>query len=322
MDQAQIQQVLRHMPKGRTTFRYFKDRYALMLLSYAAAGGRSIRDLRRSQFANLLEKPVVKRLLSKAPGGVVRPELFDSFEPAEAQSYRLTLGTWAADEAEEDWEPCYDQTSRPGANLVLQLNFTREHNRPYYALLKPRGDHPFLFDGHPIAKGLLTLAWARIDASFDTSEVVIEEVQNDWIRRAQALAEAVEGEPTEAEVDRALAEYELDPGISAYHVRCYVEAIMRPYAQTWAEATLAAAIWYIVEHLRLRRIYFNTFEGGSWLKELEDDDRPPRSVYSTLPKRFGFKRTREPPLALTRCGHAGVRKKLEKEGLEWFVMEI
>ena len=70
MEPQQLKEIVDILPKGRTLFRYFKDRYAFLLLARAAvgeadAGTTSVSKLKRSPFARLLAKPAVQQWLAK-----------------------------------------------------------------------------------------------------------------------------------------------------------------------------------------------------------------------------------------------------------------
>jgi hypothetical protein len=189
----------------------------------------------------------------------------------------------------------------------------REHNRPYYALLQPGTEHPFACGGHPHAERGLTMAWVRIDLELDAGEALIEEVQSDWIKYAElarsSLAPRVE--------DLGATSY---LGVHPFLVLAYVDSVLRPHTDTWAEAALSAAIDFVRGSLGIRRIFFNSFDTGCFLKEL--DGGPPRWIYSTLPRKFGFRRTYERPRALSRCKHPRLRDKLRHQWLEWFLLEL
>ena len=57
MNKNLTQEVTACLPRGKTRFDYFKDRYALLLLSYIAGKATNIGSLRRSRYARLLDKP-------------------------------------------------------------------------------------------------------------------------------------------------------------------------------------------------------------------------------------------------------------------------
>jgi len=50
-----------------------------------------------------------------------------------------------------------------------------------------------------------------------------------------------------------------------------------------------------VNELGISKVYYHTYESGNYFKGLPEYSRPPRSLYTKLPKRFGFKETQEKP---------------------------
>jgi hypothetical protein len=301
-----LREVVERAPR-LSPFHYFKDRYALLLLDMALGKGVSVRELQRGPFRALFDKPIVRRALAASRGGVL-----GDVTPHETQKYRLTLGEWGTADGAK-WKPSYHQTTRPGMNLVLQLNFTRQHNRAYYALLQPNQGHPFLCEYHPVSKQGLTMSWARIDIEADAGEALIEEIQSDWVRNA--IGDAAGLEKHLEDPDRESA------GVHPFWLVSYVQAVLEPHAKIWAEATLAAAIVF-VRNLGIRRVFYNTFESSLILKDLTPGWCPPRSLYSALPKKFCFQRTCERPRALVRSPHPALKKKLRRAELDWFLLEL
>ena len=97
--------------------------------------------------AGLLQKPIVKNALALAGDGLLAQEHLDLQWPLSLETYVLTLARWG--EGAGSWE----QTSRPGSNLVLQLNFSRGHDRAYDRFLKPDSEGPFTCGNHPVHNG-------------------------------------------------------------------------------------------------------------------------------------------------------------------------
>ncbi len=54
MEQTHIDEIIGCLPKGRTLFPYFKDRYALVLLSYFVDSGKPMHAIKQSRFRGLL----------------------------------------------------------------------------------------------------------------------------------------------------------------------------------------------------------------------------------------------------------------------------
>src|SRR5690606_10378416 len=106
---------------------------------------------------------------------------------------------------------------------------------------------------HPVQERLNTLSWARIDLGQSAGEATIEEIQSDWVGDALGAAKlAREGKP--------LSYLERDIDADADALLAYVDAVLAPHARFWAEATLTAALWWLVERRGVRRIFYNTWE--------------------------------------------------------------
>jgi len=292
---------------------YGKDCYALSLLEHVIGGGRPICALRRGAFARLFDKAIVKRALAHAANGVLTPACLRRALPDRCETFPVTLSRWGG-KAPDDWGSSYYQTSRPGQNLLLQLNFPASHDRAYHHLVRPDGAHPFVMFSHPSRRDeLFTLAWARLDVDLETNEVLIEEVQSDWIKEVEYYRVCCEawisdGEPARSRF--ALA-FEATP----FEFFSYVERVVRPYARLWSECVLALAIEFSYSALGARRVFFHTHEGGQIMKRLSKRYQAPRSLYTTLPESFCFQRTRTPP----RMFRGDPR--LEEE-VEWFLLEL
>jgi hypothetical protein len=261
-------------------------------------------------------------VLARASNGVLAPHHLEagfaeeretpSTPAAKREMFSIRLDRWGADEP-SDWRSRYYQTSRPGQNLVVQLNFPASHDRAYQRLVQPRKYHPFVWYCHPVCiGGPFTLAWARLDIDFDAGEVLIEEVQSDWVReardvRASAERWLAEGEP-------ACLPFEWCSGGTALTMLAYFDRVLAKYAALWAECVLAATIAFAYERLRLRRVYFHTFEGGNLMKRLRSE--PPRSLYTDLPGRFCFVETRQAPVAFRKDG------RVKKRAPSWYALEL
>ena len=323
MHTHEVDWILARQPKAPLKFSYFRDRYASMILGWIVGDGMRVRDLRRGPHAKLLQKRSVKEVLARLKGGVLTAKALDSVVPPRTLDYRLTFTRWGeADERE--WCPTCHQTTRPGENLVVQLNFAREHDTAYWGLIAPRGvddhlDHPFVCAGHPVSERFLTLAWSRTDVCFEAGEALIEEIQSDWVKRADEEAKALTALDPEKLFTAEL--YGFDPEIAAHHILSYVDHVLRAHVDVWSEAMLAATLHCLRDRLGIRRVFYNTFETGCFMKELRSE-RPPRSLYTDLPRRFGFQRTHTRPWGLRQSSSQRVRKKLSRPGLSWFLLEL
>jgi hypothetical protein len=293
MDNRQLGEICECISLHDRLFHYFKDRYALMLLSYVMGDRKSLRELRESNFGRLLDKPVLRNIVRRLPDGRLTRAALDTAWPASIEAFHLSLGSWGNSGHNH---VSYYQTSRAGKNLVLRLDFSAKHNRQYHRLLEPSGGHPFELHSHPISgDGAHTMAWARIDVDLEAGEALIEEIQNDWIRMAIRDRNAMAAWTDE---QREGSAYHRNG--SSYRVRqldLYIETVLRPYIDIWDEAMLAAAIWFLREELGIRRIFYHTFESGIELKRIAGPS-PPRSLYTSLPRRFCFREVNQKPAFL------------------------
>lgn len=295
MRSEDVTEIIECLPKGRTIYPYHKDRYAVQLLEYAVGDELRVSSLRGTKFGKLLDRPVVQDVVARCGSGVIsRDDLAASWSP-ETESYRLTLGTWGPQD-NRNWDRYWHQTTRKGQNLVLQLNFSNRHNSAYQRQLRCGKQSLFNYSGHPVAQSKNhTLAWARLDIDLDRGEVLIEELQSDWVRfaaRAKAEAELIlrgsGGRRKNVMFDFGGAQ------LDAVATCRYYDETVKPYAEQWDEAMLSAVIWFLVEEIGIRRIYLHDWDSGARLKSIEGT-RPPRSLYTQLPKRFCFDKVETGP---------------------------
>ena len=54
---------------------------------------------------------------------------------------------------------------------------------------------------------------------------------------------------------------------------------------------LFAALWYLKERLGITKVWYHSYETGRKIKVCN----PPKSLYTSLPKRFAFRKTSEGP---------------------------
>ena len=322
MYDAQLAELHAVFPEERVLFHYFKDRYALLLLSYfVGSEGKTISEIKQSALKGLLNKPLLKTVTKQCANGRLTATDLLNVWPENTLIYRLTLGAWG-DKKRWRWQ----QTSRAGKNLVLQLNFSNRHNEPYYRLLKPvrpdsaDQDHLFEFGSHPInqEEGQHTLAWARIDLNLDDGEALIEEIQNDWIREALVI-EGIINAAAKRGVQRQILQRRW--GFSPECLQRYMNEALKPHIKVWDEAMLTAAIWYLREEIGIGRIFYHSFEGGNQLKNLTWA-HPPRSLYTKLPRRFGFAETAERPQFLERSFNRVQRKRVRQNAPLFYLLEL
>lgn len=290
MDRQTADEVVACLVGERTLYPYYRDRYSLGLLRHLSRQGPlSVAALKQSPYAPLLQKPRIKHVLAELGGKQV-----DAFQlarhdyDADQDAFVLTLDTWGSRRRSERRQK---QTSRPGYNLVLQLNFCRQHDQRY-ARLGCNGSR-FNYCGHPVSAQRNTLAWARLDLDLASGTALIEEIQSDWIRQVAWLDERVAW--------RLGSGHALDDEARLCGLRCslrtaqeYCHFVLARYSAIWAEAMLWAAIAFLREEIGLTRIFYHSAEGGRLLKRIQGS-LPPRSLYTELPRKFCFAPTGEVP---------------------------
>jgi hypothetical protein len=311
MDEQQLQDIIDCLPKERTLFHYYKDQYAIYLLQrfLTGADGKSIRDLRQSPVKKLLEKPLLKDSLKSAGNGLLTRQQLESLWPSTSEQYVLTLGKWGKKD-DYDWA----QTSRPGTNLVLQLNLNNQLDALFESAT---GVHlnRITSSFHPRSqKRSATIAWARLDLDFVTGEVLIEEIQSDLIRdlektykRALRLA-AGEGRRF----------YWSKEFLDGNEVAKRCEHIVATQKKLWSEAMMAATLWFVHEELGFDKVYYHTFDTGKVMKKI-NYTAPPRSLYTDLPEKFCFELTREAPRFIAMDAKARRRLKAANNP-QWFLL--
>lgn len=316
MEASAVQEIIECLPRGRTMWHYFADRYALLLLQWSLRDGIRVSELRKGPFNPLLEKPLVRQALSRAGDGMLRPQHLMTFWPSVHQTMLLTLGTWGPEQGFERWR----QTTTGRYNLVLHLNFTERERRSHRALFRYDDDGLSSMECwiHPHStRGLDTLSWVRLELSLDTGEALIEEVQNDWLRFSKQSRQWLN--------DRRWSRRELRwsylENVQIEDVERYWRQVCQPLEKIWTEMTLCAAIWFLREELGIRTIYYHTYDSGLRLKRMDGQD-PPRSIYTTLPRKFCFQRDTQGPQFLENAWSRRFRRLRREAELEWFVLRL
>lgn len=304
----EIDEIKGILPKDRTLFYYFKDRYALMLLENVVEDSISISTLKQSRLASLLSKPVFKSLLKQAGNGTLTLEQIQALWPVSTKVFSLTLDSWGCDYGAQ-------QTTRNERNLVLQLNFSNEHRQKYRSLVNNDDCYWINNVNHPVhnnaARGIQkdTLAWARIDLDLDTGEALIEEIQCDFIRDVKGFYDAA-GKATDT----------TETYLRNANLKYYYEEVLSEYRKIWDEAMLAACIDFLVRELGIKHVYYHSWETGLRLKNMTWSP-PPKSLYTKLPRRFCFDKTEETPQFLYK--NKEFKRSAKKMGkLEWFKLPL
>ncbi len=296
MTPQDVKEIGQILPK-EMLFPYFADRESAWVLAACMPGSARIGDLRKSASGKLLERPALRALVARCGGVLNRDDVRavayadqamaqDCLNPAATagveavfalpwHDFCLSFDIWGA---ERRW---YDQTTRQHANLVVQLGFPSDHAALMGQYLSNGARKDFEWNGHPIrTTGRPTLAWARLDIDLTAREALIEEVQTDWLRNAKEEVVALR---SSAPRSRALAKMER-----------YEAGLLDRYGKIWSQAMLLSALMLLRDGLGMERVWMHQPAPGKILKRIHGVS-PPRSLYSSLPKSFCFRPTRQRP---------------------------
>jgi hypothetical protein len=95
MEMKTIKEVLDCLPTGKTAFNYYKDRYAVFLLSQVIGRQCAIADLKKSVYSGLLHKPLVKDVMAQSGDGILYKEQLEMAWSMATEPFLLTLDSWA-----------------------------------------------------------------------------------------------------------------------------------------------------------------------------------------------------------------------------------
>lgn len=283
-------------------FSYYKDRYALSLLKWAVGEGATVRSLKVGPLARLLEKPLIKEIC--AQHSRITPAVLDSV--AGNSSLRLSryLQTWGS----ERWDG--EQTTRPGTNLVLRLDFPEDFvaescrwGMGFVMSELRRRNHMQEGDG-------FNLAWCRIDFDWETGEALIEEIQTDWLRNSKSMMLGVS--PWDFDTNAEYFRFQLKRD---FRFKEYCDERLAPLEAIWSEAMLCATLEFLRDELGFCTIYMHSGAAGAQLKGISWGLKPPVSLYQDLPRKFGFQQTHEIPAFLSRSwGQMGRHRQSQLRG--------
>lgn len=309
MDIRDANEIIACLPKDRTVYRYCNDEYAAQLLApKLGSTGVPVREIRASSWGRLLDRKPVATVLKHCGAATLCNHDLLGMPRENDRAYVLTLGLWG-------WrggDRSYYQTSRSGVNLVLQVNFDRTHDKTYERMARPVSKTDLNYASHPVCKrGRTTMAWVRLDIDLVTGQALIEEVQNDWLRgagwaRAAAVKAIKRGRPDE-----------VIWGIgAAKRVKPYCDYVLKRHAHDWAEVALSAAVVFLIDEIGISQIWYHDSDTGARLKPIKWS-KPPRSIYTSLPRSFCFERTSQAPDFLVPAAPKELRRRM-KRGQEAF----
>lgn len=309
MKTQDIKTLLRGLPR-RVSYSYYPGREDAWLLAHLMPGDARVADLRQMGLGKLLNRPLIKPVVSGCGGTLRLHDIlalgyathalnWDNLSAAGAAQlnaiyaqpwldFELSFTVWGNTDSF-----AWQQTSRPGTNLVVQLGFPSDHAALMGQYLATNGRKAFEFDAHPIRlTGRPTLAWARIDMDPASGTVLIEEVQSDWLRFVREEVELLARQKPRSRETRSAQLYEA--------------ALCAQYDKLWPKVMLLAALELMRDHVGCSEFFMHRPETGAVLKNIHGT-KPPRSLYTTLPKSFGFSETTHIPAFLGKR-HRELRK--------------
>lgn len=313
MDIRDANEIIACLPKERTVYRYCNDEYAAQLLApKLGATGVPVRDIRASRWARLLDRKPVATVLKHCGAASLSNHDLLGMPRENDRAYVLTLGLWG-------WrggDRSYYQTSRPGVNLVLQVNFDRTHDNTYERLLQPIAESSLNYSLHPVCKrGRTTMAWVRLDIDLASGQALIEEVQNDWLRRAKRRRDiairAINNDRTHKSIMRM--------GTAA-KIKTYCDLVLQQHANDWAEVALSAAVGFLIDEIGISQIWYHDSDTGARLKRIQWS-KPPRSIYTSLPRSFCFDRTSQVPEFLMPTVPRDIRRRMKRGQVAFWHMD-
>ncbi|MEM7743443.1 MAG: hypothetical protein AAF409_07005 [Pseudomonadota bacterium] len=304
---------------------YFAEREGAWLLRRRLARPARIAELRSGPLSPFLGRPGVREVTAASGDGWLHPEsLLPLADPlaafgrehelsqdraAEAafdvaclvpwMDYTISFTGWPL-KGRHDWREM--QMSRRGGNLVMQLNFPGSFAGRFRALFSEEIRKYFENHHHPVrSDGLITLAWARLDFDRDGDDLLIEEVQTDWLRSLRVY----------------LHSGEIRSGQKlSFDQRAFLAETLETHGRGWARAMMLAVLAFAARDLDMRRVWMHQPETGAKLKRI-DTVLPPRSIYRDLPRRFGFEATDRAPEFLYRA-RSKVLARIRRSGRPLF----
>ena len=311
MDEQQAEEIIACLPSERTLFPYFKDQYAVYLLQQYLQNTESndIQSIKQSRIKKLLDKPFLKETLKNSGNGMLESVQLEQLWPMQTEQYVLTLGRWGH-KKRYSW----NQTSRPGVNLVLQLNLSNQFDKMFRAMSGCELNR-LTTSRHPkSSKRSATLAWARLDMDFTTGEILIEEIQSDLIRDLERTYKRALAAKDSSEVRIYWSRTKLDRD----KLMASCQQLIDAQQKIWSEAMMAATLWFVQQELGFSKVYYHTFDTGKVMKKIIGC-APPRSLYTDLPEKFCFEITKQAPQFIVKDSYAKRRLKAVNNP-QWFLL--
>lgn len=311
METKLVDELIACLRGDKTTFHYFNDCYALMLLARVINNNEvSVSSIKQSPVGKLLHRPLIKQIVANKGGGKINHWDLLNVMPQQYNHYVLTIDRWSHKKAYR-----YDQTSRLGENIVLQLNFNKSHDVEF---CQSTGLNIADFNGsyHPTCqRGRYTLAWSRLDIDFESNQALIEEIQTDWLRDVMQLKNYA----AKAEANAKTWFMYWGTRVATQTALAYANKTLAKHKH-WQDAMLAATLQFLWNEIGIKEVFYHDYETGKALKNISCNG-PPRSLYKTLPKRFCFESVKQGPKCIESCKAARKRLKAVNDP-KWFQLAV
>jgi len=147
-------------------------------------------------------------------------------------------------------------------------------------------------------------------------EVLIEEIQTDWLREVDRLVKRFGKSHAKKEREKIRDCWLMHYADTSLHNLKAYQNYLASYKKIWAAAIMSATLDFCIKELGIRDIYFHTYKSGGELK----DCSPPRSLYTKLPKQFGFKKTKIAPQFIQL--EKTIKKKIRRKEFLWWRLMV
>lgn len=291
-DISMIRQILPHeMP-----FPYYPDRQSPWLLSQLMEPESPVSTLKQSRLSRLLSRPLLTPMVAQCGGVLRRHDVmavahadramrFDGLGPSAISGLELAYQSQWMDFCLSFDQWSGEQITRKAHNLVVQLGFPTEHAELLWRFDQRSAVGQYQSCWHPVrTEGRPTLAWCRLDLDLASGQCLIEEIQSDWLRFVDRARRRLENRAPRSRELRLTSDYE--------------QALQRKYAKIWAEVMMLAVLMLLRDEFAVRDVWMHQPASGAKLKGITWGRLPPRSIYTKLPRSFGFEPTRDMPVIL------------------------
>ncbi len=304
MNNAEITEILDIIQDDKRCYYHYEHGYVHLLVSrwreqfntspFHQQRGKlaTVADFRASKYGRWQHLPLIKQWLASHGGRnvVLKPlphiGLVDT--KTNPMGYAITFDKWGSEDRSDIW---WNQTSRVGYNLVVQLNLPLEVLRTYERMKIDSPAENCQMSCHPSHEKRLTLAWARLDIDLENNQVLIEEIQSDWIGELKWSLERAK-----KSYCNQCHRYNCDKHQGIFHyygspirTQHYIDTMQTYYSQyksTWAMMILTTTLEFIWRELDSdMQVFYHQYDYGCQLKSCT----PPRSLYSSVPEKLGFK---------------------------------